>query len=145
MSQIDASDFSSLKDVVERSSNEELVGPSNAQEGGAEGVLDKVFAGMSGRSTRRRRPASRRSSSTSITAPTAPTSTPCASPTGRCEIDKGRAESPRVTIRIGLADFLGLITGKANGMQLFMTGKLKVTRRPVLRADLPVLVRPAAG
>jgi putative sterol carrier protein len=45
---------------------------------------------------------------------------------GRCEIDTGRAESPRVTIRMGLADFLSLITGKANGMQLFMTGKLKV-------------------
>ena len=46
---------------------------------------------------------------------------------GRCEIDKGRAESPRVTIRIALADFLRLITGNANGMQLFMTGKLKVS------------------
>ena len=46
---------------------------------------------------------------------------------GRCEIEKGRAESPRVTIRIGLADFLRLITGGANGMQLFMTGKLKVS------------------
>ena len=45
---------------------------------------------------------------------------------GCCEIEQGRAESPRVTIRMGLADFLGLITGKANGMQLFMTGKLKV-------------------
>ena len=46
---------------------------------------------------------------------------------GRCEIDQGRAESPRVTIRIGLGDFLHLITGAANGMQLFMTGKLKVS------------------
>ena len=46
---------------------------------------------------------------------------------GRCEIDKGRAESPRVTIRMALADFLRLITGNANGMQLFMTGKLKVS------------------
>ena len=45
---------------------------------------------------------------------------------GRCEIERGRAESPRVTIRMGLADFLRLITGGANGMQLFMTGKLKV-------------------
>jgi putative sterol carrier protein len=45
---------------------------------------------------------------------------------GRCEIEAGRAESPRVSLRIGLADFLRLITGAANGMQLFMTGKLKV-------------------
>src|SRR4029453_10271145 len=46
---------------------------------------------------------------------------------GRCEIEQGRAESPRVSLRIGLADFLRLITGAANGMQLFMTGKLKVS------------------
>ena len=54
-------------------------------------------------------------------------STPCASPTGAARSSKGRAESPRVTIRIALADFLRLITGDANGMQLFMTGKLKVS------------------
>src|SRR5215211_7197467 len=47
MSQIDASDFSSLKDAVERSSNEELVGAIQQQEGGVAGVLDQVFAGMS--------------------------------------------------------------------------------------------------
>jgi len=46
---------------------------------------------------------------------------------GHCEVGQGRAESPRVTLRIGLADFLRLLTGKANGMQLFMTGKLKVS------------------
>ena len=45
---------------------------------------------------------------------------------GRCEVDRGHADSPRVTIRTGVADFLRLVTGKANGMQLYMTGKLKV-------------------
>ena len=47
MSQIDASDFSSLKGAVERSSNEELVSSIQQQEGGVDGVLDKVFTGMS--------------------------------------------------------------------------------------------------
>jgi hypothetical protein len=101
MSQIDASDFSSLKGAVERSSNEELVGAIQQQEGGVDGVLDKVFAGMS-ESFNPDKAAGQ-------------------------QVDKGRAESPRVTIRIGLADFLRLITGEANGMQLFMTGKLKVS------------------
>ena len=41
--QIDASDFSSLKDAVERSSNEELVGAIQQQEGGVAGVLDQVL------------------------------------------------------------------------------------------------------
>ena len=93
MSQIDASDFSSLKHAVEQRSNEELVGAIQEQDGGVDGVLDKVFAGMASRSARPRRPASRPSSSTTSAPPTAPTSTPCGSPTRRCEIDKGRAES----------------------------------------------------
>ena len=47
MSQIDASDYSSLKGAVEGKSNEELVSAIQQQEGGVGGVLDKVFAGMS--------------------------------------------------------------------------------------------------
>jgi putative sterol carrier protein len=46
---------------------------------------------------------------------------------GRCQVERGAAESPRVTIRAALPDFLRLITGKVNGVQLFMTGKLKVS------------------
>ena len=47
MSQIDASDFPSLKEAVEQRSNEELVSAIQQQEGGVDGVLDKVFNGMS--------------------------------------------------------------------------------------------------
>ena len=47
MSQIEASDYSSLTGVVEEKSNEELVSAIQEQEGGVDGVLDKVFAGMS--------------------------------------------------------------------------------------------------
>ena len=47
MSQIDASDFSSLREAVEQKSNDELVSSIQQQDGGVEGVLDKVFAGMS--------------------------------------------------------------------------------------------------
>ena len=31
-----------------------------------------------------------------------------------------------MSIKMGVADFVRLITGKLNGMQAFMTGKLKV-------------------
>ena len=126
MSQIDASDFSSLKDVVERTSNEELVGAIQRQEGGVEGVLDKVFAGMSESFNPEKAAGQQAVVQYDITAPDGAHEYAMRIADGRCEIDKGRAEIPRVTIRMGLADFLGLITGKANGMQLFMTGKLKV-------------------
>ena len=127
MSQIDASDFSSLKDVVERSSNEELVGAIQQQEGGVDGVLDKVFTGMSESFNPEKAAGQQAVVQYEISAPDGVHEYAMRIADGRCEIDKGRAESPRVTIRIGLADFLRLITGEANGMQLFMTGKLKVS------------------
>jgi 2,4-dienoyl-CoA reductase-like NADH-dependent reductase (Old Yellow Enzyme family)/putative sterol carrier protein/thioredoxin reductase len=46
---------------------------------------------------------------------------------GVCEIVKGAAESPRVTLALGLPDFLRMMTGELNGMQAFTSGKLKIT------------------
>jgi putative sterol carrier protein len=127
MSQIDASDFSSLKDAVERSSNEELVGAIQQQEGGVAGVLDQVFAGMSESFNPDKAAGQQAVVQYEISAPDGGHEYAMRIADGRCEIEQGRAESPRVTIRIALADFLRLITGNANGMQLFMTGKLKVS------------------
>jgi putative sterol carrier protein len=126
MSQIDASDFSSLKGAVERSSNEELVSSIQQQDGGVDGVLDKVFTGMSESFNPDKAAGQQAVVQYEISAPDGVHEYAMRIADGRCQIDKGRAESPRVTIRIGLADFLRLITGEANGMQLFMTGKLKV-------------------
>ena len=126
MSQIDASDFASLKTAVEARSNEELVGDIQQQEGGIDGVLEKVFAGMSGSFNPEKAAGQQAVVQYEITGPDGSHEYAMRIADGRCEIDRGRAESPRVSLRIGLADFLRLITGAANGMQLFMTGKLKV-------------------
>jgi putative sterol carrier protein len=127
MSQIDASDYSSLKSAVEQRSNEELVGDIQQQEGGVDGVLEKVFNGMSESFNPEKAAGQQAVVQYEIGAPDGSHEYAMRIADGRCEIDRGRAESPRVTLRIGLADFLRLITGAANGMQLFMTGKLKVS------------------
>ena len=127
MSQIDASDFSSLSAAVEQKSNEELVNVIQQQEGGVDGVLEKVFAGMAESFSAAKAAGQQATVQYEISSPDGTHEYAMRIADGRCEIAKGRAESPRVTIRIGLADFLRLITGKANGMQLFMTGKLKVS------------------
>ena len=127
MSQIDASDFSSLKDAVEQKSNEELVSSIQQQDGGVDGVLEKVFTGMSESFSPEKAAGQQAVVQYEIGAPDGTHEYAMRIADGRCEIEQGRAESPRVTIRIGLADFLRLITGGANGMQLFMTGKLKVS------------------
>ncbi len=43
-----------------------------------------------------------------------------------CSVQKGRADAADTTIKMDGADFLALMQGKANAMNLFTTGKLKV-------------------
>jgi putative sterol carrier protein len=45
---------------------------------------------------------------------------------GACETESGRAESPRVTLGTDVVSFAKLMAGKAQGPQLYMTGKLKI-------------------
>ena len=46
---------------------------------------------------------------------------------GKCTITAGKAASPRVSLTMDLVTFVRLIMGQAQGPQLFMTGKLKVS------------------
>jgi putative sterol carrier protein len=123
---IDASDFSALSAAVEQKSNEELVAAIQQQEGGVNGVLGQVFAGMADSFNPAKAAGQQATVQYEISAPDGTHEWAMRIADGTCEVEQGRAKSPRVTIRMGLGDFLQLITGKANGMQLFMTGKLKV-------------------
>ena len=39
---------------------------------------------------------------------------------------EGQAESPKMTLKANADDFDGIISGKTNPMQAFMTGKIKI-------------------
>jgi len=45
---------------------------------------------------------------------------------GRCEVRPARGKDPRVTLVAELLPFVQLVTGHAEGANLFMTGKLRV-------------------
>lgn len=45
---------------------------------------------------------------------------------GTCKTERGPATDPRLTLELGLVDFVRLIFGQAEGPQLFMSGKLKL-------------------
>ena len=45
---------------------------------------------------------------------------------GKCEVVRGSGGPARVTLTLALPDFLRLVTNKLNGMQAFMSGKLKL-------------------
>jgi putative sterol carrier protein len=127
MSQIDATDFNSLSTALDQHSNDEISAAIQAQDGGSAQFLDGVFEGMSTAFNASKAGGQQATVQYEITAPDATHSYSMRIADGRCQVERGAAESPRVTIRAGLPDFLRLITGKANGVQLFMTGKLKVS------------------
>jgi putative sterol carrier protein len=126
MSQIDASDFGSLSAALEDHSNEDILAAIQSQEGGAAGVLDQIFTGMCQSFNASKAAGQQAVVQYDIGTPggTLPYAMRIAD--GSCQYERGTADSPRVTITTGLIDFLRLITGKANGVQLFMTGKLKL-------------------
>ncbi|HZD02204.1 MAG TPA: SCP2 sterol-binding domain-containing protein [Actinomycetes bacterium] len=127
MTQIDASDFSTLSASVEQHSGEEILAAVQGQPGGPDEFLDQVFAGMQAAFNPSKAGDQQATIQYEISVPDGTRSYAMRVADGRCEIERGTAESPRVTIRTGLVDFLRLITGKVNGVQLFMTGKLKVS------------------
>jgi len=45
----------------------------------------------------------------------------------QCKVAEGIAEEPNVTLTADGRDFAEVLLGKANGMQYFMTGKLKLS------------------
>ncbi|MGW8250538.1 MAG: SCP2 sterol-binding domain-containing protein [Anaerolineales bacterium] len=45
---------------------------------------------------------------------------------GKCTVQEGVAENPKMTLTAEASDFRDVLLGKANGMQYFMQGKLKL-------------------
>jgi putative sterol carrier protein len=46
---------------------------------------------------------------------------------GTCRIEGGSADAPKATLSFTLANFLRFIAGEMNGIQAFMTGKVRIT------------------
>ena len=45
---------------------------------------------------------------------------------GKCTVAEGVAETPKMTLTADAQDFKDVLLGRANGMQYFMTGKLRL-------------------
>jgi len=45
---------------------------------------------------------------------------------GKCNVEPGEAENPKMTLTADAQDYKDVITGKSNAMQAFMQGKLKL-------------------
>ena len=126
MTAFDASNFSELVAAVQSTSAQELVAGIQRQEGGIDRVLDQVFAGMAGAFNPARAGAARATVQYDIASPEGTKHYRMRIADGRCQVDRGPAEQPKATLRVGLADFLRVVAGTLNPMQALMTGKLKV-------------------
>ena len=60
---------------------------------------------------------------------------------GRCRVTRRPKESARATLELDGADFLRLVAGAAEGVELFLTGKLRIEGDLMLTAQLPSLFR----
>ncbi|HET7010657.1 MAG TPA: SCP2 sterol-binding domain-containing protein [Anaerolineales bacterium] len=54
---------------------------------------------------------------------------------GKCEVRKGTAESPKLTLTADAADYMNVVTGKVNAMSAFAEGKVK------LKGDLALAMK----
>ncbi|NOZ50522.1 MAG: SCP2 sterol-binding domain-containing protein [Chloroflexi bacterium] len=55
---------------------------------------------------------------------------------GTCTVEEGEAEDPTLTIIMDASDYADMMAGRLDGMQAFMTGKIKVTGDIMLASRL---------
>jgi putative sterol carrier protein len=124
-SQLDQDQVQQLAEAVRSLNDEELLEVLASQPGGYGGALDQAFEGMAAAYN----PAKATREAVfqwDVTTPEGvETYTVRCSDT--CTVEHAKAESPTVTLGLPLPDFLRLILGQLDGMQAFMTGKLKIT------------------
>jgi len=58
---------------------------------------------------------------------------------GTCQVQEGKAASPTVTLTMSSETWLAMVNKELNGMQAFMTGKLKLTGDIMLAQRIPDL------
>ncbi len=58
---------------------------------------------------------------------------------GKCRIEEGTHDSPSVTITMNASTWLALVNREINGMQAFMSGKLKATGDIMVAQKIPLI------
>jgi putative sterol carrier protein len=114
-----------LAEMIEGKSDDEI--NAGVAERGTEKVLGQIFEYMAGRFQPDRAGNQSAVIGWDITSPEGTHSYQLKVADGSCTVAQGNAEPARVTLGMALPDFLRFLTGKLDGMQAFMTGKLKLS------------------
>ena len=113
-----------LAELVEGHSDDEIT--KAAEELGVETLLDQVFAGMEEAFQPDKAAGQTAVVQWDVSAPDGTHSRTVHIADGTCKVEPGTAESPRLTLTLTLPDFLRFVSGQLDGMQAFMSGKLKL-------------------
>lgn len=114
-----------LAALVEGKSDDEI--NAGVAERGTEKVLSQIFDYMAGRFQPDRAGNQSAVIGWDITSPEGTHSYQLKVADGACTAVQGNPEPARVTLNMALPDFLRFLTGKLDGMQAFMTGKLRLS------------------
>jgi putative sterol carrier protein len=114
-----------LAAMIEGKSDDEI--NAAVAERGTEKVLSQIFDNMAGRFQPDRAGNQSAVIGWDITSPEGTHSWQLKVADGTCTAVQGNAEPARVTLGMALPDFLRFLTGQLDGMQAFMTGKLKLS------------------
>jgi putative sterol carrier protein len=115
---------SALAELVEGHSDDEIT--KAAEELGIDTLLDQVFAGMEQAFRPEKAAGQNAVVQWDVNAPEGTRSRTVRIADGTCKVEPGAAESPRLTLTLELPDFLRFVAGQLDGMQAFMSGKLKL-------------------
>jgi putative sterol carrier protein len=113
-----------LLELVEGHSDEEIT--KAAEELGVETLLDQVFDGMQQAFQPEKAAGQSAVVQWDVNAPDGTHSHTVRIADGTCTVESGATDSPRLTLTLSLPDFLRFVTGQLDGMQAFMSGKLKL-------------------
>jgi putative sterol carrier protein len=113
-----------LVELVEGHSDEEI--NQAAEQLGVETLLDQVFDGMQQAFQPEKAAGQNAVVQWNVDAPGGTHSRTVHIADGTCTVEPGGAENPRLTLTLTLADFLRFVSGQLDGMQAFMSGKLKL-------------------
>jgi len=115
---------SALAELVEGHSDDEIT--KAAEELGIDTLLDQVFAGMEQAFRPEKAAGQNAVVQWDVNAPEGTRSRTVRIADGTCKVEPGAAETPRLTLTLELPDFLRFVAGQLDGMQAFMSGKLKL-------------------
>ncbi|MGI8609846.1 MAG: SCP2 sterol-binding domain-containing protein [Candidatus Dormibacteria bacterium] len=113
-----------LAAVLDGRSDDEIIGFIKEQ--GYDAVLGQIFSEMQGRFLPEKTGGRSAVIQYDVNTPDGAQAYQVVVAGGTCTARKGADKEPTVTLVLSLPDFLRLISGKLNGVQAFMSGKLKI-------------------